>query len=75
MSLRRVLIAVALVCGLCVWGFARSGDQPLSAQTVEPIAADAPEDSEEARDEAAARFRTNQPRHWRYVAIGSGQSH
>ncbi|HEY1187234.1 MAG TPA: hypothetical protein VGE74_06220 [Gemmata sp.] len=75
MSVRRVFIAVALVCGLCVWGFARSGDQSVAAQTVEPVVRDPIEEDEEARDEAAARYRTNQSRHWRYVAVGNGSSH
>lgn len=75
MNLRRVLIAVALVCGLGVWGFARSGDTSVAAHPGEPIAPEGAAEDEDARDDAAARFRANQPRHWRYVAIGNGHSH
>lgn len=76
MSVRRVLIAVALVCGVCVWAIARPGDAPVAAQAPVPAAApacDAEED--DARDEAAARFRANQSVQWRQVAIGSATSH
>lgn len=72
MRVQRVMIAVALTGGLCVCGFARFGDRPVAAQTTAPLVHEPAEDEDGARDEAAARYRTNQPRHWRYVAIGSG---
>lgn len=76
MSLRRVLIAVALVLGLCVWGFARSGHEAASARDADPVAAETEEaDGDGTHDEAAARYRTNQSRHWRQVALGSATSH
>ncbi len=73
MSLRRLLIAVTMVCGLCVWGFARSGDEPASAHGAKPIASVTRDDG--THDEAAARFRANQCRHWRQVAIGPSSTH
>ncbi|QEG31490.1 hypothetical protein GobsT_63120 [Gemmata obscuriglobus] len=75
MSGRRMLIAVALACGLCVWGYARSGDQPVTAHGFEPISSEEAEYDEETRDDAANRYRTNQPRHWRYMAVGNSYSH
>jgi hypothetical protein len=60
MTLRRLLAAMTLVCGLCVWGFARSGDAPDDALP-----------QRDAREDAAARYRANQSMHWRHVAVGS----
>ncbi|MBM3983472.1 MAG: hypothetical protein FJ304_25025 [Planctomycetes bacterium] len=61
MTLRRLLAAMTLVCGLCVWGFARSGgDEHETAPA-----------ARNARDDAAARYRANQSTHWRHVAVGS----
>lgn len=70
MSLRRVSMAVAVVCGLGVWGFANSDAEPVRAQSAE-----ADEDDENTHDEAAARYRANQSRHWRHVAVGSATAH
>ena len=74
MSVRRVLMAVAVVCGMCVWGFARPGDEPVAAQGPLPAAAEG-EDDGDNRDEAGARYRASQSRHWRQVAIGSSTAH
>lgn len=71
MSLRRLTMAVAMVCGLCVWGFANSGDEPARARTADPVTDEAEDDECDTRDEAAARYRANQSNHWRYVAVGS----
>jgi hypothetical protein len=67
MTLRRLSVALMIVCGLCVWGVAHSGDAPA------PGAKDADPDRTEGgtHDEAAARFRTNQSTHWRHVAVGN----
>ncbi len=75
MSLRRLLIAMVMVCGLCVWGFARSGDEPASARGAKPGVSGTDEDEGDTRDEAAARYRTNQSRHWRQLALGSSCNH
>ncbi len=75
MNLRRVLMAVALVCGLCVWGFARSNVEPASAQGANAVPSETEEDENGNHDEAAARYRTNQARHWRQLAIGTATNH
>lgn len=60
MTLRRLTVAMMLVCGLCVWGLAHSGD------------AAAGRGSEDGtRDEAEARYRSNQSGHWRHVTVGN----
>lgn len=59
MTLRRVMAAMVIACGLCVWGFARSGDD-------DPT----PTESENRAD-AAKRYRANQSNHWRHVAVGN----
>jgi hypothetical protein len=63
------MIAMAVVCGLCVWGFAHSGDSP--APTADPVRpADGVSESGN-HDEAEARWRGNQSHHWRHVALGN----
>ena len=71
MSVRRLLIAMLMVCGLCVWWFARSGDEPAAHGAGRETA----EDDGNNHDEAAARYRANQNRNWRQVAIGSTTTH
>ncbi len=61
MTLRRLTVATMLLCGLCVWGFAHSGDAPNANPT----------HTENTRDEASARFRAGQSNHWRHVAVGN----
>lgn len=71
MSLRRVSMAGAVVCGLCVWGFAGPDDEPARARGAAPVQAEVKDDEGDNRDEAAARYRANQSGHWRHVAAGS----
>jgi len=67
MTLRRLSVALIIVCGLCVWGFAHSSDAP--APGADPVRTEGGTGG--TRDEAAARFRTNQSTHWRHVAVGN----
>jgi hypothetical protein len=67
MTLRRLTIATMVVCGLCVWGFARSSDAP-----TDPVPAESRASEGGTHDAAEARYRSNQSRHWRYVAVGNG---
>jgi hypothetical protein len=69
MTLRRLSVALTLVCGLCVWAFAHSG---APAPSADPIPVEGGTDGN--HDEAAARYRTNQSTHWRHVAIGNNSS-
>ena len=68
MSLRRVLIVA--VCGLCVWGFARSETGPDARETDARVTGGGGDNY----DEAAARYRSNQCRHWRQLATGATAS-
>ena len=65
MTLRRLTVAMTLVCGLCVWGFAHSGDAPTPAR-VDRAAGEGG-----THDEAEARYRAGQSNHWRHVAVGN----
>jgi hypothetical protein len=63
MTLRRLTVATMLVCGLCVWGFAHSGDAtPVAAESRTEVS---------THDEAEARYRAGQSNHWRHVAVGN----
>lgn len=63
MTLRRLTVATMVLCGLCVLGFAHSGDAP-------PAAAESRKDGGN-HDEAESRYRANQSNHWRHVAVGN----
>ena len=67
MTLRRLTVAMTLVCGLCVWGFAHSADAPAPADPVRAEGASAGGN----HDEAEARYRAGQSNHWRHVAVGN----
>ena len=75
MSLRRMSMAGAVVCGLCVWGFAGPDDESARARGAASVHAEAEGDEGDNRDEAAARYRANQSRHWRHMAVGSSTDH
>ena len=64
MTLRRLTVAMTLVCGLCVWGFARSGAAP-DPVCVEGASAGGNHGA------AEARYRASQSNHWRHVAVGN----
>jgi hypothetical protein len=68
MTLRRIAFAMAILGGLCVWGFAQSADGP--NPSVEPTLV---EDAEGrgTHDAAEARYRHSQSTHWRHVAVGN----
>ena len=69
MNFRRMTAALTVACGLGLWGFARSNDAP--APVADPVLATSDADEGGTHDDAAARFRANQSRHWRHVAIGN----
>jgi hypothetical protein len=69
MTLRRLTIAMAVVCGLCVWGFAHSGNS-----SADPVQAGDGVGEGGNHDEAESHWRSGQSRHWRHVAIGNYSS-
>lgn len=73
MTLRRVFVGVSLAFGLSVWSWCRADGNPVQAGPAGPVAyaaEAAPESGQGNHDEAAARYRGNQSRHWRHVMIG-----
>ena len=70
MTLRRLTVAMVVVCGLCVWGFARSSEP--DGPGADPVRVEGGEGA--THDEGVSRYRTNQSRHWRHVAIGNNAS-
>jgi hypothetical protein len=69
MTLRRLMIVLMVVCGLCVWGFAHSGDS-----SADPGRVSATEGEGGNHDEAEARYRNSQSNHWRHVVVGNYSS-
>jgi hypothetical protein len=74
MTLRRLSVAMLLVCGLCVWGFAGSNEVSPATADADPVHAESGAGEGGTHEDAVARFRGNQSRHWRHVAIGTQSS-
>jgi hypothetical protein len=73
MTLRRLLIGTTMVFGLSAWAWTRPGEVPQARANPAPptYAVDRADAAEGGNhDEAVARFRSNQPTHWRHVMIG-----
>lgn len=74
MTLRNAVIGLAVVFGVSVWSWCRPCGSQAHAQAQGPEVVYAATDPEVGpggnRDEAAARYRGNQCRHWRQVAMG-----
>ncbi len=71
MTLRRLTVTMMVASGLCLWGFARSSGTPAGA---DPVLIETDEANGGNHDDALARYRTNQSRHWRHVALGLNSS-
>jgi hypothetical protein len=68
MTLRRLVVALTLMCG--AWGFARPSDKHAPDAEPEPAAGDV----EGKRTEAFNRYRAGQSSHWRHVMVGNNSS-
>ena len=72
MMARRLFVGVGVVLAVSVWAWCRPLGEHAHAQTADPVcASDADEPGGGSYDEAAARFRSGQSRHWRHVMIGN----
>jgi hypothetical protein len=70
MTLRRLFVGAAVVVGLSVWSWCRADGPAPTADAV--YSAEVSEESGGGNhDDAAHRYRTNQPHHWRHVMIGN----
>jgi len=74
MNLRNVVFGLAAVFAIAVWSWCRPCGSQVQAQGAEAIhsADEAGVGSGGTREDAAARYRSNQSRHWRQVALGTG---
>jgi hypothetical protein len=73
MTIRNAVLGLAVLFGISLWSWCRPCNGQARAEDVNAVRS-----SEEGgvgsggtHDEAAARFRSNQARHWRQVAIGN----
>jgi hypothetical protein len=73
MMARRLFVGVGVVSALATWAWCRPGGDQAHARTADPVyvAADAEECGGGNHDEAVARFRSGQSRHWRQIVIGN----
>lgn len=72
MSIRNAVLGLAVVFGASVWAWCRPGGKEAQAQGAEAVvSADTASAGGGTRDDALARYRSNQARHWRQVAIGN----
>ncbi len=74
MTIRNLVLGLAVMFGIGVWSLCRPCTGQAQAQGAEVIHTDdeAGIGAGGTHDEAAARFRSNQSRHWRQVSIGGG---
>jgi hypothetical protein len=72
MTIRNAALGLAVVFGLSVWSWCRPSGPEAKARGADVIRAAGDEGVGNGgnRDEALARYRANQSRHWRQVAIG-----
>ncbi len=70
MTTRRLFVAMSVMFGLSVWSWCRGDGREAEAHPAQ-AATLADSDGEGNHDEAASRFRTGQPVHWRHVMVGN----
>jgi len=71
MTLRRLLIGTVMVAGLTTWAWTRPGTANTHAREADPIyTVEQTDAGGGTHDEALARFKSGQARHWRQVVIG-----
>lgn len=74
MTIRYVAVGLAILAGLGLWSRCRScagqarAEPPEAVHTADELGVG----RGGTRDEALARYRLNQPRHWRQLALGGG---
>jgi hypothetical protein len=66
MTLRRVVVGLAMMCGLSVWSWVGADETPSHAAPAAVARSDGGN-----HDDAAHRYRTNQSNHWRHVMVGN----
>ncbi len=71
MTIRNAAIVVAMVFGVSVWAWSRPCSQVAPAPTPQTILTADASAGGGNQDDALARYRCNQSRHWRQVAIGN----
>ncbi|MDB5308341.1 MAG: hypothetical protein JWO38_2543 [Gemmataceae bacterium] len=73
MTFRRLFVGATVVFGLSVWSWCRTEGPSATAASADPVysADTSTEDAGGNHDDAAYRYRTNQPRHWRHIMIGN----
>lgn len=73
MMLRRLLIGTCVMFGLSVWAWSRPDGGHTQARAADPVYAGGQGDQagDGNHDDAVARFRSGQSRHWRHVMIGT----
>lgn len=70
MTMRRVIVGMAVVGALGVFAFVRPGGKEAKAHAPAPTA-EVTEGNGGNYDDAAHRYKNSQARHWRQVAIGT----
>lgn len=71
MTMRRVFVGLTVAATLAVFAFVRPGAKEARAQTADPVCTTDSTEGGGNYDEAAQRYKNNQSRHWRQVAIGT----
>jgi hypothetical protein len=71
MTMRRVFVGVAVVGAVALFAFVRPGAKQAHAQSQDQVTEVTDGSGSNGYDEAAHRYKNNQSRHWRQVALGT----
>lgn len=69
MSVRYLILGLAVACGVSVWAWCKPCDSVVHAKPADTVLKADPVAEGGNHDEALARYRTNASRHWKQVAL------
>jgi hypothetical protein len=69
MSVRYMILGLAVACGVSAWAWCRPCESVARAQGADSVLKAEPVAAGSTQEEALARYRTNASRHWKQIAL------